>query len=576
MSARRTAGRRSGGPRTGGRIGAVALLLLAAAVGLAGCVTIPTGGGVGSERILADQGADNTTIRAANPPRKGASAGEIVAGFVRAGGSPQGSYYVAKQYLTTAFGTKWKPSASTVVSDSTVAPFAEGGGAGSAADYTVALSVTGQIDATGVLTTQSPTPRPLHFHLVKKGGEWRIDRAPDVTVLRTRDLGIVARDYELYFFDPSYAYLVPDRRWFVDQGGSYVQGRIVGALLAGPSPYLASPVTVSAFPTGTQPGDTPSLEGGTVTVDLSSNVLEAGGMQQARMLAQLTASLRSPTVTAVNMTANGVEVPTTEPAAAEIDPAAYYEAVGSDGKLFGAVTGGTLAPLAIGNAVQALAPTAVSFGGDRTSAAVLGTGGVSLVTAGAHPVVDPRPGLLAPTLDRGGWVWSTTADPGSLVAVRADGRPRSIPIPTSGRIVSIAVSRDGTRLLVALAADAGARLLVFGVQRDKDGAPVALGTPLELPVDAGRPIIDAAWVDNDSVATLAGSAGAIDAAREYPLGGQQVDHGGVRDGTRLAAGTGSGFAVMRVLLGSGELDQPSSIGDWESTGVKLSLLAVQQ
>ena len=116
-----------------------------------------------------------------------------------------------------------------------------------------------------------------------------------------------------------------------------MQSRIVGALLAGPSPYLASPVTVTAFPPGAQPNETPSLDDGTVTVDLSSNVLDAGPTQQSRMLEQLTWSLRSPTVTAVKMTANSVEVPTSEPATAEANPAAYYEAVGSDGKLFGDV-----------------------------------------------------------------------------------------------------------------------------------------------------------------------------------------------------------------------------------------------
>jgi hypothetical protein len=526
-------------------------------------------------RIGADQGADNTTVRAANPPQKGASAGEIVAGFVRAGGSPQGAYNVAKQYLTTAFSAKWKP-ATGMVSDSTVAPFADDGGTESQSDFTVALTVTAQIDATGVYTSQTPTERPLRYHLVKEKGQWRIDEAPDLTVLRSRDLTVVAKAYELYFFDPGYDYLVPDRRWFVDQGGTSVQSRIVGALLAGPSKYLASPVTVTAFPPGAQPNETPSLDDGTVTVDLSSNVLDAGPTQQARMLEQLTWSLRSPTVTAVKMTANSVEVPTSEPATAEANPAAYYEAVGSDGKLFGAVTGDSIAPLAVGGAVQALSPTAVAFGGDRTSAAVRGAGGVSLVTASAHPVVDGRPALLAPTLDRAGWVWSAQADPGSLIAVRADGKPRPLPLTASGQIVSIAISRDGTRLLVALAADAGARLLVFGVQRDKDGAPVGFGTPLEIPVDAGRPIIDAAWVDNDSVATIAGAPGALDAVREYPLGGQAVDHGTVRDGRTLAAGAGSDFTAMRVLLGSGELAQPSLAADWQPAGVKLTLLATQQ
>lgn len=550
---------------------------LAAAVALAGCVTIPTGGGVGTQRIVDDQGSDNNTVRAANPPRKGASPSEIVAGFVRAGGSPQGAYSVARQYLTD--GNKWKPGAGIFVSDTTVAPFADAAAVGAQADYTVSLSVSGQIDASGVYSTQTPAEHDLRFHLVKQRGQWRIQNAPDGTVLRSRDLGVVAEPHELYFFDPGYQYLVPDLRWFVDQGStSYIPGRIVGALLAGPSAYLASPVTASAFPAGTQIGDAPTLDAGTVTVDLSSGVLDAGTTQQSRMLTQLTWSLGAADVTRVTMTANGLQVPTTEPASAIGAPTAAYEAIGSDGKTFGAVTPSGLAAIAtLGGAVQALAPTAVTLGRDRTTAAVLGTGGVSLVSGGGHPVVDARSGLLPPALDPDGWVWSAQADPGSLVVVRADGKQHPMPLGASGRIASIAISRDGTRLLVALAADTGARLLVLGVQRDKDGVPTGLGTPLELPVNAARPIIDAAWIDSGSVAIIAGDPDGQDAVTELQLGGQAVEHGSVRAGRTLASGdSGSGFLAMRVLLASGELDQPSVIGDWQATGAVLSLLGTQQ
>ncbi|MGN6326486.1 GerMN domain-containing protein [Pseudolysinimonas sp.] len=549
-------------------------LALAAMVALAGCVTIPTGGAVGTQRISEQQGPDNGTIRAANPPRDGASPGEIVAGFVRAGGSPQGAYATAKLYLTS--GSKWKPGAGTVVSDSTVAPYADGIISDSEVDYSLDLSVSAQIDATGVYAAQKPTERALHFHLVKEKGQWRIAEAPDGTVLRSRDLGVVVKPYLLYFFDPQYEFLVPDRRWFTDQGAA-VSGRIVGALLAGPSPYLASPVSVSAFPAGAQLGQPVAIEAGTVTVDLNTAVLDAGGTQQARMLEQLTWSLRALDVTRVTMTANSIEVPTTEPATADGDPGAYYEAIGSDGKSFGSVSGDALAPLALGSAIEAPQPTAVSLGRDRTTAAVRGAGGVSLVTTSARSVVDPRDGLLAPSLDPLGWVWSTTSDPDSLVAVRADAKQRALPLPVTGSVVAIAMSRDGTRLLAAFDTDSGARLTVFGVQRDKDGVPVGFGTPLEVPVPAGNPIVDAAWVDGSTVATLAGAAGAKDDVVEYPLGGQPVDHGQVTDGRSLAAGSlGTGFTAVRVRLGSGELDQPSFVGDWQSTGVKLSLLGVQQ
>ena len=208
---------------------------------------------------------------------------------------------------------------------------------------------------------------------------------------------------------------------------------------------------------------------------------------------------------------------------------------------------------------------------------MLGTGGVSLVSETAHPVVDARSGLVAPTLDPEGYVWSAQGDPGSLIAVRADGRSHPMPITASGRIVSIGMSRDGTRLLVALATDTGARLLVLGVQRDKDGAPTGFGAPLEVPVDSTRPIIDAAWIDGGSVATVAGDPDGQDLVTEYQLGGQTAEHGFVTAGRSLAAGSGgSGFNTIRVLLASGEVDQPSLGAEWQSTGVRLSLLGTQQ
>lgn len=550
---------------------------LAALVALAGCVTIPTGGGVTTQRIEQDQGGDST-IRAVSGPDKGMTPSEIVAGFVRAGGGPQGAYQVAKEYLTTALQSKWKPGGGTLISDTPVAPEPDLPPTAESADFSVGLDVVGQIDSTGVYTAQSVAQRVLSFHLVKQKGQWRIDRAPDGTVLRTRDLGSIARPYDLYFFDPGYDYLVPDLRWFADQGGDGNVQRIVGALLAGPATWLASPVVVSAFPSGTQLGGPPTVDSGEITVDLTSGVADAGALQQARMLQQLTWSLRALDVHAVSMTANGLAVPATEGSSANGSPSVTYEAVGSDGKVFGAVgsTGVNALP-SIGGEVQSLAPTAVTLGHDRATAAVLGTGGVSLVTPNAHPVVDPRGGLLAPALDPEGYVWSAQADPGSLIAVRGDARPHAAPLTLDGRLVSIAISRDGTRLLAGLATDTGSRLVVFGIQRDKDGAPTGFGTPLEVPVDSSRAIIDAAWVDSGSVAVISGDPSGVDEITEYELGGLATPHGVERGARSLAAGaSGSGFDAIRVLLASGQLDQPSLGDDWQATGAKLTLLATQQ
>lgn len=565
------------------RRGAVALaaVVVGLAALLAGCVTIPTGGGVSTQGIAQEQGTD-TTIRAVSPPQPGATPSEIVTGFIRAGGGPQANYGVARQFLADTLQSKWKASAATLISDSSPTPTSDGIDTDESAEYSVSLAVVGQIDASGVYTPQSSTSQSLSFHLVKEHGEWRIDRAPDGTVLRTRDLGVVAKPYDLYFFDPTEAYLVPDLRWFADQGGAaYLPGRIVSALLAGPAPWLAAPVVASAFPAATQLNSPPVPNSGSVTVDLSANITDAGPTQQSRMLQQLDASLLPLHIQRVSITANGLQVPATDASNADASPSVPYDAIGSDGKTFGAVgdvQAAVPSPLPqLGAAVQELAPVAVSLSRDRTSAAVLGTGGVSLVTATAHPVVDARVGLTAPTMDPQGWVWSAQSDPGSLIAVRADGKPVAMPVTASGRITSTSMSRDGTRLVVALTGDAGASMLVLGVQRDKDGAPVGFGSPLVVPVDPTRPIIDTAWVDSGSIATIAGDGNGQDAVTQYVLGGLTTSRGVVRAGTTIAAGSGgSGFNAMRVLLTTGDLQQPSFVGDWQSTGVKLSLLGTQQ
>lgn len=566
-----------------GRFRAAGIVAVAAALAalLAGCVTIPTAGGVSTQGIEQEQGTD-TTIRTVSPPQAGATASEIVTGFIRAGGGPQGNYDVARQFLADSLRSKWKASAGTLVSDTSPTPLDDGSDTDSTASYSVSLAVVGQIDASGVYAPQSSTARSLSFHLVKERGQWRIDRAPDGTVLRTRDLGTVAKPYDLYFFDPAYSYLVPDLRWFADQGGTgYLPGRIVSALLAGPASWLAAPVLASAFPAATQLNSPPAPTAGAVTIDLSANVSDAGPVQQSRMLQQLDASLLALHIQRVTITANGLQVPATDASNADASPSVPYDAIGSDGKTFGPV-GDTQAAVPsslpqLGAAVQELAPLAVSLSRDRASAAVLGAGGVSLVTATAHPVVDPRPGLTAPTMDPQGWVWSAQADPGSLIAVRPDGKPVAMPVTASGRIVSTSMSRDGTRLAVAFIGDAGASLLVLGVQRDKDGAPVGFGAPLIVPVDPTRPIIDTAWVDSGSIATIAGDVSGLDTVTQYVLGGLTTSHGVVRGGTTLAAGSGgTGFNAVRVLLASGDLQQPSFVGDWQSTGVRLSLLGTQQ
>ncbi len=549
---------------------AVVAALVAVAALLAGCVGIPTSGGVGTEQIAANPDANDVGYDAALPV-KGMSPGEIVAGFLAAGRDPRSSYQVAKEYLADDLRSQWKPNAGVLVSDSPIAAESDGDD-----DYTVALTVTGQIDQSGIYTPQKASSRELPFRLAKNGaGQWRITQAPDGTVLRPGDFGPVIRDYTLYFYDPGYQYLVPDLRWFADNGtAGFIPGRIVGALLAGPAPWLASPVLVSAFPNGTQAGDVPTIDAGTVTVDLSSQVLSANATQQERMLQQLTWSLRSLAVSDVTMTVSGLPLQVADTGGINPDISPQYEAIGSDGKSFGALTtGGVTAFSGLGAQVMSLGPTAATLSHDRGVAAVLGGSGVSIVGATANPVlVDPRTGSVAPSLDPDGYAWSDPpGDPSALVVVKSDAKQHTIPIPVSGRVVSLAVSRDGTRLLVALSTDSGPRLVVTGIQRDKDDAPVGFGPLVDLPVGGGA-LLGATWLDANSVAALSsGTDGATDVV-EYAISGQTTPHGSVPGGQAIAGGSDG----IRLLDSSGSVLQPSLAEGWQSAGLHASFLGTQQ
>ena len=77
--------------------------------------------------------------------------------------------------------------------------------------------------------------------------------------------------YNLYFYDPTYTYAVPDVRWFANRQG--ISAAIVAAMLEGPAPYLAGAV-ISAFPEGSQlVRRAVPIESGAASVDLSAEVL---------------------------------------------------------------------------------------------------------------------------------------------------------------------------------------------------------------------------------------------------------------------------------------------------------------
>ncbi|MEO5534750.1 MAG: LpqB family beta-propeller domain-containing protein [Pseudolysinimonas sp.] len=544
------------------RLGLVPLLGLA--VLLAGCVGIPTSGSVQSAEIKVDSD-ENPQVSLPDHPTSGQSQEEILQGFIRAGRGPQNGFNVAKEFLAPK--AEWSGTAQVLITSSAIAPVRTGEDT-----LTITVDVTAEVDATGrYVALAVPSTQTLTYVFSVVDGENRILTAAPGIVLTPGGFTGAFDSHPLYFFDPSFRYLVPDLRWFPAVRAA--ADRIVSELLTGPSPLISSPVTISAFPLGTV--GQADLAAPRVSVDLSASVGAESPITQRRMIQQLTASLVTlPNVGEVVVTAGGLSL---APAPESLIPDSQYQVrdpIGEVNGQFGTIVlDGITALPSIGNRIDALQPVAVSLSRTRDTAVVLGAGGVSIVGPTGDPVVvDKRPGLVTPTIDPQGYAWSVPANqPDGLIAVGADGTSHSVPLDADGTVIAIELSRDGTRLLAGLSTPDGPRLFVAGVQRDANLAPVALSSPLEL--RQSDPILDVAWLDGSTVAILsAGVAGSrVDV---IPLGGPEVSLGPVENGVQIVGGNLQ--EGLRVLSSDGSVLRPSSAGGWVNTGFRASFLGTQQ
>jgi hypothetical protein len=212
-----------------------------------------------------------------------------------------------------------------------------------------------------------------------------------------------------------------------------------------------------------------------------------------------------------------------------------------------------------------------------SSAAVRTNAGVySVAIDGTANLVDPRPGLIDPVIDSFGNIWSAQSSSAESIRVfDATGSAISFQVSSldpSATIVSMSISRDGTRMLLYLSTEAGGTQLgVAGIARD-GSLPTGLGEFSALPVGDGTPI-DAAWVDSGNVAAMYG--GATPGVTIYELGGPSASIGSVEAGISIASVGDGGVDNLRVLAADGVLYRPRG-ATWQSTDIRASFLGTDQ
>ena len=542
---------------------------------LAGCVGIPMSGTVTQGDEISEEGPVDVGFRPSGP-REGATQQELLVDFIQAATNPQSDYQTARSFLAQSIRSKWNPDAGvsirrsggtpTVVSDDML-------------DYTITTSA--RIDADGRYTEDTDLgSQTLEFGFVKEDGQWRLNRLADGIVLSEDNFDAVFTSHALYFFDPSYTFLVPDVRWFANS--QRLPTRIASALVKGQAGWLSQGVLVSEFPTGTALGDVVTVISGTATVDLSEEVREASNAQRERMRQQLSASFSNVrTVSSVVLTIGGVPLPINETGAAQAIKQPLVDAnplvLSEDG--FGFVSNRRVTPLEpISDGITAIDAGAASLGVGKSIAVARAADGVYVISAsGADPLrIDDRAGLINPSIDTTSFVWSARrASTASITAFRPTGEAFPVDtstLPADASIVSMDVSRDGTRILLYLNTDSGPVLGVAGIIRQDNSVPDRLGEFVQLPIDRLAPI-DATWASPQSIATLSLN-GSNAVVTTHEIGGPSEVIGRVSGGQSIVGGNG-GTDGLWVLTSEGELYKPRG-NSWQDTGVDASFLATQQ
>jgi len=550
-----------------------AALVVAVALVLSACASIPDAGPVRPGGTVAQ--VDDPLDLDFNPskPEKGASPQRIVQGFIDAASSPKNNFQIAREYLTSAMAATWNPDESVTVDDGRNRTYDHDGD-----QWSVEVDPVASVDSVGTYhpaTTKAPIG--LRYELVKQDGEWRIAVAPNGVVIDDPTFRAVYTQQTLYFYSPDFGYLVPDARWFPARVATSAT-RVASAVLAGPAKWLAGAVS-SAFPDGTQLA-VPSVTtaGGVAQVDLSSEAGRADTVQLQRMQLQLEQSLGS-LAQSVQLSIEGnVEQisPLSSGAAPQQDPPVDSHPIVYRGDTFGLLTGSSVASLSgLGDRVVALQPTAVSLDAARDQAAVLSAGGAYLVRRSGDTVrVDARPGLIAPTIDNSGWVLSVPADaPAAVQATGSNGEAHAVATdwPTAVGIQSIAVSRDGTRIVALLQTSTGYSLVASGIVRGSGGVPTSLTQPVELAVGSGTPL-SVAWTSELSAVLLTSTNGDATSIVEQTIGGEQTVTTGPGGGRTIVGA--NGLARYLVLTSEGSLQAPTGTG-WQAQADKVGAVAVQ-
>lgn len=532
--------------------GQVLAAVVVTALGLSGCAGVPTSGPVQQGPVVAAVSEDQFIRVIARAPNDGMSPEEVVRGFQEATASPDAGYTIAREYLTAGASAAWDPAAGVRVTDTSGLALTRRG------DVVAAEGgQSGTIDESGQYTVASPGSRiAVSYRVTQVGGQWRISSPPSGLVLGPSDIDRGYRTFDLFYFTRDFATLVP-APVTVPLSTSGLATQLVRGLIGGATAWLA-PAVRTAFPEGTRLTiDAVPVVDGVAEVALSSEVLNADETTRQKLSAQLVWTLRQlPEITGVQVTVNGQSLPVKGVGAVQpiaswplVDPDALPDsatgyAVDRRGLLQLGASGVVLA----GRLRPEMVSPAVSLDSARVAAVSLDRRSLWVGPLGPDATLTRRytgTELSRPSWDSSGTVWVVDRGTG-LVAVKG-GTVTEVPVTdlpagvTDRGLLSVAVSRDGTRLAMLVRRGTRVEPLVARIERFGDTVRVAAPRRIEGIVTEA---IDLAWLDADTLAVLGTSGASSLEVLQLPLGYGPIRRTGAPEGSvTLAAAPGRPIVV---------------------------------
>lgn len=518
----------------------LAILVLAS---LTGCATLPLAGPVRIGPDLAPPSDANSFYYSPATPVDGASDTEILAGFLAAGTAPQNDYAIAREYLSESIRASWNPNQELLIQRST--PTVTLTDSGTAF---VEVEVTARVDANGRYESlPAGSTRTLEYSFTVQAGQVRLSSAPDVTIVIRPVFDVVFRSYSIYFLDQSKSSLVPELRWFPANPATGT--KLVNALLAGPSDWLA-PAVVSAIPTGTVLSlDAVTVQQEVALVDLSARALVASLSDRSLMKAQLVATLSQlPTITrvAISIERSAQDIPDTQLALTSGSSGALLTLGGQGLKVISGVTADsipdglaffrsrTISKLAVSSSVSKIAAS-TSTGVFETELASPGTG---------IRLVDARSSFQELHYDQFGKLWLVSES-----QVSVDSTPLAASWLSGQTIRAFALSPEGSRAVVIVDGGESNQVLLTSVIRNQIGTPIELAAPLALASDLEKPIL-VSWFDAVTLSILTAQLDSSSLALVEIGGGTGLVQGVIGARSLVSLGDGSS---MYILKDTGEL-----------------------